>query len=63
MNAPIHFYILRNGDFISRTLNYDDALSIVRECQRMACNTPTESHFVIVKGCEQFIPYDGSNAT
>ena len=57
MNETIHFYVIRNGEIVARTLKFSDALDLAHQQQRMEKTEHSAAHYTIIKGCEQFIPY------
>jgi len=58
MNETIHFYVMRSGEIVARTLKFSDALDLAHQRQRMEKTEHSDAHYVIIKGCEQFVPYE-----
>ena len=58
MNELIHFYVMRNGEIVARTLKFSDALDLAHQQQHMEKAEHSAAHYAIIKGCEQFIPYE-----
>lgn len=57
MKQPIYFYILRDGSLLSRTAKYADALDLAHSHQEKERGNLIRSHYTIIKGCEQGVPY------
>ena len=57
MNETIHFYVIRNGEIVARTLKFSDALDLAHQQQFTEKAAHSDAHYVIIKGCEQFVPY------
>ena len=58
MNELIHFYVMRNGEIVARTLQFSDALDLAHQHQRTEKAEHSAAHYVIIKGCERFVPYE-----